>query len=140
MMRVEQAAMATVDERVEPMTIKHIGHGIDGLIVNAAGVLIVTSHRVPHRRPADDDEGQIGMHLLHERHHGGWRARRCDGEKPAQFLNDAVEHGHGANRQHRVLVEQGPVQVTHIERPAQLICRLFNHGCKGSKKAANAAF
>ena len=94
-MGVQQVlAMAAVNERVGTTAVKHIGHGIDRHVVDAARVLIAHAHGIPHCRAADDDERQPRMHLLHQRHHGSRRARRGHGEQTAQLADDAVERRH----------------------------------------------
>ena len=113
------------------MAAKHIGDGIHRLIVNAAGVFIATRHGVPHRRATDDDERQLGVHLLHQRHHRGRRARCGNSKEAAQFPDDAVERGNGHGRQLRVLAQQRTVQITHIQRPYYVLI-IFNHACKGT--------
>jgi lipopolysaccharide cholinephosphotransferase len=99
-MGVEHAvAVAAVDKGVCAMAVKHVGNSIDGRLVDAMGVLISAQHRVPHRRAADHDIRQAGMHLLHQRHHRSGRACRSHGKQATQLTDDPVECRHSLCRQ-----------------------------------------
>lgn len=64
------------------------------------------------------------MHLLHERHYRGGSTRRGHRKEASSITNDVIKHGNSSLGQLRVIVQQGAIQIAHIERS---VVFLFGH-------------
>ena len=76
-------------------------------------LLVGTLGIVPQSSAVEHNERQAHINAPHERHHGGWSARRGNG-KERTVLNQSIEAFGAFGRHQRLSVEQGAVEIAHI--------------------------
>ena len=100
-MSVDDAAVAAIDERIEPMTAIHSAHRLNRGLWNHIHTAVIALLAIPCGGSVEHDKWQTGVQPAKHRHHSGRRARSGNGEQQP-IVEHRVEHLNSLSRNLRI--------------------------------------